>query len=174
VGRSGRPGRFVGRHRRERVGLTRRGEGASPDGCWRPLSGCRGDGPFPARPYGSCRTGSAAASHVDEPTLGFPLPHECRSDAGAAPAPADASISSDGTVIDTGDETPASVETVDPGARLLGGPRRALPHSAVDAALPPGPAPSGPAVNETVTRGNVIGWPRAQGRLTATTAALPR
>jgi glucose/arabinose dehydrogenase len=31
-----------------------------------------------------------------------------------------------------------------------------------------------PAVNEAVTRGNVIGWHRAQGRLTATTAALSR
>jgi hypothetical protein len=36
------------------------------------------------------------------------------------------------------------------------------------------PSAKRPAVNEAVTRGNVVGWPRAQGRLTATTAALSR
>jgi hypothetical protein len=62
--------------------------------------------------------------------------------AGAARARADASIASDATVVGSGDETPASVETVAPGARLLGGPRGALPQSAAYAALIPGAAPT--------------------------------
>jgi hypothetical protein len=57
--------------------------------------------------------------------------------------PAWLSMRSETSRLDPGDETPASVETVDPGARLLGGPRGALPQSAADAALLPGAAPTG-------------------------------
>jgi hypothetical protein len=40
---------------------------------------------------------------------------------------------SDAKVLGTGGETPASMGTEDPGARLLGGPRGALPQWAADA-----------------------------------------
>ena len=107
------------------------------------MSRCRGEWDIPRETVRLLPDGSAAASHVDDPTLGFPLPHECRSDAGAARAPADASIASDATVIGTGGETLASMGTEDPGAPLLSGRGERCRSRRPTRALIPGAAPVG-------------------------------
>jgi hypothetical protein len=72
-----------------------------------------------------------------------------------------ARVSSDATVIGTGDETPACMGTENPGARLLSGARGALALSAADAALLPGSAPGG-LVLEPAPRNDLRDHPAAE------------